>query len=186
MDKPFDYVVILKRTNEKYIDRISFLLCVFAILAFVYVQLRVFRVNLIFCIAVFFILFGLVLNAIEAKRGKKVRYKNWLLIAGIFWVAMPWLQWISILYGLFSFLEYQAKYPLEIGFKNDLVLINSLFKRKFSWSDFENIILKDGLLTLDFKNNTIFQKEVLDDDEPDADEDEFNKYCREQLSRVRG
>jgi hypothetical protein len=41
-------------------------------------------------------------------------------------------------------------------------------------------------LTLDFKNNTIFQKEVLDDDEPDADEDEFNKYCREQLSRVRG
>jgi hypothetical protein len=38
------------------------------------------------------------------------------------------------------------------------------------------------LLTLDFKNNRILQKEVVDDEEEDADEDEFNTYCRERLA----
>jgi hypothetical protein len=60
-----------------------------------------------------------------------------------------------------------------------------LFKRKFRWSEFNNIILKDGLLTLDFKSNRLLQKEVLDDDDPDADEDEFNAYCREKLANSR-
>jgi hypothetical protein len=43
------------------------------------------------------------------------------------------------------------------------------------------VMLRDGLLTLDFKDNTLIQKEVLDDDEPDAPEDEFNEYCRSKL-----
>jgi len=41
--------------------------------------------------------------------------------------------------------------------------------------------LKDGLLTLDFRDNKLIQKEVIDDDEPDAPEDEFNDYCRSKL-----
>jgi len=48
------------------------------------------------------------------------------------------------------------------------------------------VILKDGLLTLDFKNNKVYQKEALDDDEPDADEDEFNEYCKSRLQTENG
>jgi len=43
------------------------------------------------------------------------------------------------------------------------------------------VILKDGILTLDFKDNKLIQKEVLDDDEPEAEEDEFNEYCQSKL-----
>jgi len=48
-------------------------------------------------------------------------------------------------------------------------------------------VLKDGLLTLDFKNNRLMQKEIADDeDEDDADEEEFNTWCRDQLARAYG
>jgi hypothetical protein len=85
---------------------------------------------------------------------------------------------------LLAFLEYQAKHPLEVGFSGKEVVINSLFRRRFVWTDFNNILLKDGLLTIDFRNNRLFQKETIDDDDPDADEDEFNSYCRERLNIV--
>jgi hypothetical protein len=35
---------------------------------------------------------------------------------------------------------------------------------------------------MDFKDNRLFQKEVVDDEEEDdADEEEFNDYCRARL-----
>jgi len=57
-------------------------------------------------------------------------------------------------------------------------VINSLIKKKYPWSDFNNVMLKDGLLTLDFKDNRLIQKEAIEEDGPDADEDEFNAFCR--------
>ena len=80
--------------------------------------------------------------------------------------------------GLF---ERQAKFPLEIGFSEDSIVINTLFRRRYRWTDFNNIVLKDDLLTLDFKNNRLLQRETIDE-EGDAEEDEFNDYCREQLN----
>ncbi|HTQ65515.1 MAG TPA: hypothetical protein VMI12_12010 [Puia sp.] len=182
----YEYVVTLKRDNEKRIDLISFLLCLLSVLAFIFQQLRTAEFSLFLSGAAILIAGGIIANFISAKKGNRIRYKNWLLIAGLSWLAMPYLQWLSILFFILAFLEYQAKYPLEIGFSNDTIVINTLFKKKFSWNDFNNVVLKDGLLTLDFKNNKLFQKEALEDEEDDADEDEFNDYCRQQLIRVAG
>ena len=98
---------------------------------------------------------------------------------------MPYFQWMFLLFVFFAFLEAQAKYPLEIGFYSEGVVLNSLFKKKFLWISFQSVILKNGLLTLDFRDNKLIQKEVLDDDEPDAQEDEFNDYCRSKILILR-
>jgi len=37
---------------------------------------------------------------------------------------------------------------------------------------------------LDFVDNSLFQREVLEDEHPDADEDEFNEFCQFQLSKA--
>jgi len=177
----YQYVVTLRRDNEKAVDIISFCLCFLSILAFIFEQINSQKFNFFFSIAAALVGFGLIYNFFSAKKGVRVRFKNWLLIAGVFWLGMSYLQWLSAVFFLLAFFEYQAKYPLEVGFSNEMVVINTLFKRKIPWSDFNNVMLKDGLLTLDFKNNKLFQKEALDDDEDDADEDEFNDYCRQQL-----
>ncbi len=180
----YEYIVILKRDNEKYIDSISFCLCFLSVLAFVFEQFKTKHFDYFLSFASAIIIVGIVYNFISIKQGKKVRYRTWLLITGLCWIDMSYLQWLSAIFFILAFLEYQAKYPLEVGFSNNEIVINTLFKRRFPWSDFNNIILKDGLLTLDRKNNKLFQKEVLDDDEPDADEDEFNNFCRLHLAKV--
>ncbi len=179
----YDYVVTLKRDHEKYIDATSIFLCILSILAFLFIQIQQHKFNWFFSFATALLMAGLIINIFFQRNKKKIiRYKNWLIIAGIFWIVMPYLQWLSVLFFFLAFLEYKAKYPLEIGFTQDVVVINSLFRKKFMWNDFTNIILKDGLLTMDFKNNRLLQKQTVDDeDDYDADEDEFNDYCRGKI-----
>jgi hypothetical protein len=43
-----------------------------------------------------------------------------------------------------------------------------------------NIVLKDGLLTIDMENNTLFQLEV-DTDHNYPDEKGFNEFCNQLL-----
>jgi hypothetical protein len=176
----YDYVVTLKRENARKIDLVSFLLLLFSILLFSYIQLNT-GLNAFRCIAILVMLTGLIINLIARKQGKQMQFRSWLFVAGIFWIGMPFLQWLVIPFFLLAFLEIQAKYPLEIGFYRGGVVVNSLIKKNFSWETLQSVILKDGLLTLDFRNNKLFQKEVLDDDDPDATEDEFNEYCRSKI-----
>ena len=176
----YDYVVTLKRENARRTDLVSFLLLVFCFLIFSYVQVRS-GFNGYLSMASLILLLGLLINLNASRQGKELHFRNWLFVAGLFWLGMPYFQWLFIPFVIFALLEAQAKYPLEIGFYVEGVVINSLFKKKFPWSSLDSVVLKDGLLTLDFKNNTLLQKEVLDDDDSDADEDEFNDYCRDKL-----
>jgi hypothetical protein len=59
--------------------------------------------------------------------------------------------------------------------------MNSFPRKTYDWSDFTNIVLLDNLLTLDFADNRLFQRETIDE-EGDAEEDEFNEYCRQRLT----
>jgi hypothetical protein len=74
-----------------------------------------------------------------------------------------------------ALLEYQAKMSPEIGFSDDHVVFNRLFKKKHAWSEIEHVVLKDGLLTINFANNRIFQHEI-DSGENEASEAEFNEW----------
>jgi hypothetical protein len=183
----YQYVVILKKNSERATDLLSILLCFLSAIIFLYVQFGQAHPNYFRFIAAA-ILIGLALNAIGRRRsGRRISYRYLLFVAAMGWIDMPFLPWISIFFILLAFLEYQTKRPLEIGFDQDRVVINTLFRQRHDWTVFNNIILKDGLLTLDFKSNRLIQKEVADDDdEDDADEEEFNAYCRERLAAAYG
>ena len=182
----YQYVVILKKNSERATDVLSVLLCLFSALNFLYIQTRARQVNYILLMVALVILAGLVINLVTSRRKKTpVRYRYWLLTAAVGWIGLTTMPWMAAFFFLLAFLEYQTKRPLEIGFDRDRVVINSLVKKRFAWEDFNNVVLKDGLLTLDFRNNKLLQKEVADDDdEEDADEEEFNMYCRERLAAV--
>lgn len=55
----------------------------------------------------------------------------------------------------------------------------TLSTKKYDWQSFSNIVLKDSLLTLDFKNNKVLQLEL--DSSVQADEKQFNDYCAGKL-----
>ncbi|MFZ9661984.1 MAG: hypothetical protein ACO29O_08910, partial [Chitinophagaceae bacterium] len=71
------------------------------------------------------------------------------------------------------------------GFSDEKIEFNGIFKRQIYWQELSNVVLKDGMITLDFKNNNLIQKETdidEDDEEYDVTEEEFNEYCRNMLS----
>jgi hypothetical protein len=50
--------------------------------------------------------------------------------------------------------------------------------KKYQWNQFSNIVLKDNILTLDFKNNKLLQAEITT---ININEDAFNTFAKEQL-----
>ena len=55
-------------------------------------------------------------------------------------------------------------------------------KRNITWSELSNIILKDGLLTINFKNNKFIQQ-FVDETKTAVNEQEFNDFCSQQLNK---
>ena len=180
----YDYVVTLKRENAHRTDLVTLLLLIFSLLAFSFTQLHN-GLNFFLCGGIIVVLTGFLINLRYARLKKEMQFRYWLFATGICWIGMPYLQWLIIPFFILGVMEAQAKYPLEIGFYSGGIVLNSLFNKKYPWTSFQSVILKDGLLTLDFINNKLIQKEVLDDDDPDAPEDEFNDYCRSKLLILR-
>jgi hypothetical protein len=178
----YQYVVTLKNQTSRYIDILGLILSVFSVVCFSLELLRSNSVSVAYLVGGVAVLGIVVWNLTQQTKKRKVYYSRALLIAALVWMKMPYFQWLVFIFIILALLEYQAKYAIEIGFSDNEIVFNSLFKKRYNWKQFSNIVLKDGLLTLDFTNNRILQREVEDDEEDDADEDEFNEYCRNQLS----
>lgn len=52
----------------------------------------------------------------------------------------------------------------------------------FPWKEMDNVMLKDNLVTIDFKTNKIIQVEIVENNRM-VDETEFNLFCKEHISR---
>jgi hypothetical protein len=50
--------------------------------------------------------------------------------------------------------------------------------KKYHWNELSNVIIKDNLLTMDFKNNKLMQGEITTDE---VNEMEFNAFVRKHL-----
>ncbi len=180
----YQYVVTLQNQQKKYIDRFTLFLLAISVVLFVREQILSpnIKISYLFGAVAIVLIAGWNLYGLKKNRPNTF-YGGALTVAAIGWVTMPYLNWLFIPFALMGLFEKQAKAPLEIGFTDEQVVINTLFRRKFHWTDFNNVVLKDDLLTLDFKNNKLLQRETIDE-EGDADEDEFNQYCTVQLQKA--
>jgi hypothetical protein len=180
----YDYIVSVKNERNKYVNTISIFVCMISVAFFINQQIKTRQLSLLLFIPTLLILAGLGWNRYQAgKNDRIVYYRRILILTGVVWLMMPFMQGLAVPFILLAFLEKSARMPLEVGVINDGVVIHSLLKRAFSWSDLNNIILKDGLLTLDFKNNRLFQKEIVESAD-DIIEYEFNEYCKNHLATV--
>lgn len=183
----YPYVVTLKNQQTRAIDLFGFILSFVSVIFFVQEMIKSNQVGLAYAIGSIAILIVLGYNIYQSrKNGQKVYYSRALLIAALVWMKMPALQWLFFLFVILALLEYQAKYAVEIGFGENHILMNTLIKKRYNWSEFSNIVLKDGIITLDFANNKVMQKEVEEDEEDDAEEDEFNDFCTARIKASRG
>lgn len=184
--KIYDFVIVLKHKNKKAVQLTGLLLTALAIFLFLYrsFQENGSKINLIPFFSLL-ILFSWSINQIRKK--EKVHFFLLMMISGFGLISIHPFQWVGLIYLLMAVLERYALLSPEIGFSRDHIRFNGWPEKKYAWSEFSNIMLKDGILTMDFRNNKLFQKETDDAADPDYDgtEDEFNLFCREQLALVK-
>ena len=74
---------------------------------------------------------------------------------------------------ILSVLEYRAIHLIPSVDLSSHLVFNGLIKKKYAWSEIEFMVLKDGLLSIHFKSNRLFQKEITNE----LKEAEFNDWC---------
>jgi len=69
---------------------------------------------------------------------------------------------------------------LKVTVNTKQIVYPSFPVKKIEWPSVSNLILKDGLLTIDMNNNHIIQQ-YIDDVRTKVDEKLFNEFCSQQL-----
>jgi len=81
---------------------------------------------------------------------------------------------ILLVYGYLA--KFLKKKPVILLAENGVTIKKLFSNTTFNWSEFSNVVLKDNLLTLDFKNNKLIQVAV-DEMHTSPDEQAFNEFC---------
>ncbi len=90
------------------------------------------------------------------------------------------LWWLALLLIVLFILYTIATSEKKIMFDPTQIKLDPPFGKTFKWFELQNAILKDGLLTLDFKNNKLLQTIILDDLN-ELETKQFNDFCSERL-----
>lgn len=189
--KHYDYVITTKIPDYKRIDRISQILLFLAIIVFVSTSLQNWHSastsSMIRLIAAAFIaIYWLYCRIMANKKDRVPYYRLGFSIAVIGWLTLfgvsKWAGVIALFYLIAAFLERQVKFPEEIGVDTSGITFNSFPKKSHKWNEVNNLLLKDNIITIDYKNNKIYQKEI-ESDVDDEIEKEFNQFCSEQIIR---
>lgn len=98
--------------------------------------------------------------------------------------AAGWLGMHSYLIGagcmLMGILYKLSLQEIKFVFGQENIIKTNFPQKKFDWSLLSNVVLKDNILTLDFKNNRLLQAEV---EKSDINETDFNSFATLQMNK---
>ncbi len=182
--RTYDYIVVLKQRDFKLVDNITLMMLFLAIVVLMESALTPFSEASVFPVTVAALIIGWVAFTFVKKRnGKTAYFRIAMLFAAwglIMTLPMPY-TWIAAAYVIAAVIEKQVKFPREVAFDEEEVVFNTFPRSHYHWSEFSNIVLKDGLLTIDFKNNKLLQKEIDSQVAPQLEKD-FNEFCKDRIS----
>lgn len=182
-NKVYPYVVVLKQKNRRTVELSGLIMGAIPVL--LQFQRLISNPNdWIISTLLAITLGGILLYNIDLYRKRK---KMELLALFIVAAAGMGVSIFGFAYLVMAALIPGAIRPIQIGFSETEIVFDTWIKKKVQWTELNNAMIKDGILTLDYKNNKLFQKETDDDDtndEYDVSEEEFNAFCTVQLART--
>lgn len=182
--KVYEFIIELKRPSYRSVNWISQLMYLICIVVFCMIlfQKEATRPAVLY-ISVIGIIAWWIYCIIAEKKGHQPFYRLGLLMAAAGWYFIPNGGWITLIYLVAAILEKQVKFPQEIAFGKDEIVFNSFPKKIYLWDELNNVVIKDGLITVDFKSNKLIQKEIQSGSTL-QDEQDFNEFCRNRLKVV--
>jgi hypothetical protein len=188
--------IIKDRRYEGYKKLASFLFLINAVV-FIFLAINKTSVSgrlLLFTAA--FLLTGYSLYNWFYKEKKDRSYVFLYLLIAVIWITDTPFWYFGVIFILLLVLQLKLERPSSISISAEGINIYNFTSNSYPWSAFNNIILKDGLLSLDFTSNKVIQTEpdwheswirgqqpAFDDEDYPAIEKEFNDFCRVQLTK---
>ncbi len=117
-------------------------------------------------------------------RRKQARYyldENIFFILAAAWLLQSSLMAVLVL--ITGILFKISLHPLRFVFSEECIQKDFFPKKKIEWNALQTVVLKDGILTLDFKDNRLLQAQVENYNPEDAIV--FNEFAKEMLSMPR-
>lgn len=189
MSEKFNYVITIKSNEAKIIQTISNILVVIALAIFLYLAVDYIQVERLKTFAIFlFVVCGIIaviwLYVMLNKYKPSFRYAFFLAgISLFFYFPHPVLKFVlGGLYILLGLIESSVRKPKEIAVDNSGILINGLPGKFILWNKLKNVVIKDQLITIDFKNNKLYQKEIDGFITPEI-QNEFNAFVRQRIQQ---
>jgi hypothetical protein len=175
------FELLLKNEKKKSYQRITWLIIVSNIAILILLSIKgIFSKGEVIAIV---IMIGLAVFIPFYVKSKDVKIETSIIfiILMTVWISTGY-WWVAIINFVFEIFQIAALRNLIVRVKPDTVIYPSFPQRQIDWKELSNLILKDGLLTIDFKNNKIIQQYV-DQKSLTIDEKEFNDFCRQQLNK---
>jgi hypothetical protein len=177
-----EHKITLKNEKIRSYNQISWLLVILHLIVFLYLAIFSTDKRISTTALTSVIILGVVLgyNYYQKKRsGPTISFtlQFYFMTAGWIATGISWPLVFPVIFGLLSDI---ATRPLIAIFKLEKIIYPSFPARSIQWSELKNVLLKDGLLTIDLKNNKLIQQEI-DEKATQVDEKDFNEFCRDQL-----
>jgi hypothetical protein len=172
-----------KARSYRLISRFIILLNVIGIIYFLATRPVSFKTAftpVIVLVASFFYFAFIVTEIIAKKPSYDTLHRTILALCMFSWVGNG-LWWIGFLDMLFILLDSLAFRTLHVIVTDRYIQLPSFPKKMVQWKELHNAVLKDGIITFDFKNNKLFQHPVLHSDW-DIEEEVFNQFCQQCLA----
>lgn len=179
----YDYVVVLKNNNRPVMEKTGWMLSFMSLLPIsilIYQDPGSFMAYLLL-----FVVVALMISLyIDKRKHKRPQFLSLLLCIGVGLISVSGNFILGILYLIAGISERYLSSNVEIGFSDQQIVRKGITTKTYAWSELNNVMIKDDLLTMDFKNNTLLQAytDDEDDEEYDVEDEEFNEYCKRQLT----
>jgi hypothetical protein len=178
-----EYEIILPNNKAKLYSTLTFFILLLNTAVFTYMYLNPVNLHLHTISR-----FGLIVSAIYivlylvrsyTKYFQRYKLEFSFLVLGVLWIVAGIMVFAFIMF-VCAILGLYASAQSKIIFTKDQVIYPSFPSSKIPWSKFSNVMLKDDLLTIDFKNNKIFQSKIHPDS-ASINEIRFNEFCGQQI-----
>lgn len=180
----YDFLITLKKPDYRIVDQVSQLMYIFALLVFGFYYYRYPQSGAGYLYFGAGIILSWMYTIIKKRKTGQAFFRLGLLIGAVGWFIGPQRNMgMAILYAIAGLLEKQVKFPQEIGFSENEISFNTFPRKVLKWNEISNALIKDGLITIDQKNNQLFQKEIEGYVSSDI-EKEFNDFCYRCINAI--
>jgi hypothetical protein len=177
-----NFELILKNEKEKFYRTISWIIIITNLLVFIYLSAAGNFKKIGPLVFVLLTILALIIPFYFKNKGEKPGLAAAFFVISLGWFNSDTYWWMGLIVFLFLIMDRVSERKLVVKISPEKVIYPSWPEKKINWNELNNLILKDGLLTVDFKNNKIIQQLILNPSQ-EPDEKEFNEFCQQQLNK---